>query len=114
MADAAMPVAPHRRGRSSGGGAAYRLDVAGRTLAAVVGGFVLASAASLLVAALLIGTDVHTRGRAVHAGMELSWLVWTGGAMWAFHARSQVLAWAWIVGPAAAALAVALLIGFEG
>jgi hypothetical protein len=37
----------------------------------------------------------------VSSGTLVSWLVWTGGAMWAFYASTQVRAWAFTLIPGA-------------
>lgn len=100
--------------RRQGGALPYRLDVAGRALAAVLGGFVLASAAASALAAALVAGGLQPRGMAVGSGTLVSWIVWTGAAMWAFHAPSQGRAWGWLLGPAAALGAVALALGLEG
>jgi hypothetical protein len=111
MADAVTAPARKRRGRGSGGGSArYRLDVAGRALAAIAGGFLLASALAWLFAAAMMAAGAQPRPHAVHTGTLTSWLVWTGGAMWAFYARGQAGAWGWLVIPAAAAAGLAFLI----
>jgi hypothetical protein len=91
-----------RGGRRSGGSAAYRLEVASRSLAGVVGGFLLASAFGWLTAALLHGIGAQQLAFAVHSGTLLSWLVWCGAAMWAFYAPRPWGAWAWILVPALA------------
>jgi hypothetical protein len=91
----------------------YRLEVASRSLAAIVGGFVLASGVAMIVSALL-AQGVQARGPAISSGTLISWLFWTGGAMWAFYARSQLAAWAWLVIPGAALWAAGVFLGFGG
>lgn len=91
----------------------YRLDVAGRSLAAVVGGFVLAGGFAVLLAALL-AWGAQARGAAVITGTYLSWIVWTAAAMWAFYARSHVTVWLTLLVPGAVFWTTGWLIGIGG
>lgn len=73
-----------------------RLDVASRSIAAIIGGYALAaSAAAWLAVALPIA-----RGQAVLAGMMTGILIAAGAALWAFSARSGLRAWLGIALPA--------------
>lgn len=99
-----------KRGRKSELTTAYRLEVASRALAAIIGGFALASAVAWLVSFGLMASGVQPRGPATSSGTVVSWLVWSGAAMWAFYARSQIAAWGWILAPAAALSALAFLL----
>lgn len=76
--------------------------IASRAAAALVGGYALATAASVLFAALLPGG----RGDGVLAGMLLSFSIYAAAALWAFAARSAGRAW---LGIALSALACAAL-----
>jgi hypothetical protein len=106
-------AAPRRSGRTRTVTFRYRFDVMSRSLAAIVGGFVLASGVAVILSALL-AQGVQARGAAVTSGTLISWLVWTGGAMWAFYARSHWAAWARLILPGAALWALAVVIGFGG
>ena len=94
------PVAPPasspapRRGKTQALTPGYRLEVASRSLLAVVGGFALASGAAVLIMAVLTATGAQPRGFATSSGTYLSWIFWVCAAMWAFYARTQRLAWA--------------------
>jgi hypothetical protein len=88
---------------------AYRLDVFGRMLAAIFGGFVLASTTAWLISGLIYAGGLQPRGIAVVSGTYLSWLIWAGGAMWAFYASSQFRVWAGILLPALTAALLAYL-----
>jgi hypothetical protein len=68
--------------------AAYRWNVAGRTLAASVGGLACASAAAIALSALLIETGAMTRPSAVHLATLLAFAVWAFVAMWCFKAAT--------------------------
>lgn len=106
-------AAPRRSGKARSATPAYRLEVLSRSLAAIAGGFVLASGVAIIAAALL-AQGVQSRGAAISSGTLVSWMIWTGGAMWAFYARSHWAAWAWLVLPGAALWAAGVAIGFGG
>jgi hypothetical protein len=89
----------------------YRLEVTSRSLAAMLGGFVLASGVAMMISAVL-AQGVQARGAAVSSGTLVSWLFWTAGGMWAFYARSQWAAWAWLILPGAAFWAAGVFLGF--
>jgi hypothetical protein len=114
MTDTSLEAAtPRRSGKSRSMTPAYRLEVASRALAAIIGGFILASGIALFLSAVL-AQGVQTRGPAVSSGTLVSWLFWTGGAMWAFYARSRWAAWAWLVIPGAVLWTAGVCIGFGG
>lgn len=91
----------------------YRLDVAGRAVAAIAGGYVVASAIGTAAAAMLFQTGVQARGPAVSAGTSLTFLVWAAAAMWAFSTRRHWMVWIGLLVPAIIGVAVAATIGFE-
>jgi hypothetical protein len=107
------PAGGRRSGKSRDLTPGYRWQVLSRCLAAILGGFVLASGVAMILSALL-AQGLQTRGAAIGSGTSLSWLFWTGGAMWAFFARSQWSAWIWLIVPGAAFWAAATFIGFGG
>jgi hypothetical protein len=65
--------------------ALYRFDVAGRTLLAALGGFLLTSAICILFASVLIKIGV-SRASATATSTQLGFLVWVLLAMWMFYA----------------------------
>ncbi|MFL9609583.1 DUF3649 domain-containing protein [Methylobacillus sp. Pita2] len=77
--------------------ARYRLAVASRIVAAVVAGYALASAVSILFALLL----PVSRAEAVLASTMLSFAVYAGIVIWVFHARSATQAWIGLLVPLA-------------
>lgn len=65
-----------------------------RCVAAVLGGYALANALSVAMAAIVaIGFNGMARSDAVLLAMQLSFVVYTGAVMWAFAARSAWSAW---------------------
>lgn len=66
-----------------------RLGIASRAMAAVLGGYVLATVSSVSLSQLVTLPRVH----AVLSGLLLSFVVYTGAIMWAFAARSVGRAW---------------------
>ncbi len=78
----------------------YRAAVALRALAAVLGGYWLASASTAALALAL--AQALPRIEAVLWATLLSWLVYALSAGWAFWARSTWRAWAGIALPATA------------
>lgn len=82
----------------------YRLAVASRSLAAVIGGYGCAAA---FAAALAVALPL-ARSEAVLWGTMLSFAVWSLAVIWAFAARSAGRAWLGILLPAAALGAVVL------
>ncbi|MGJ7529655.1 DUF3649 domain-containing protein [Variovorax sp. GB1P17] len=68
----------------------------GRVAAAVFGGYALAAAVAIFLAAVLPGS----RAAGVIAGMQLSFVVYTAAVIWAFSPISLVRAWAGLLLPA--------------
>jgi len=68
-----------------------------RCLAAALGGYALANALPVAVAAGLRGM---ARSDAVLVAMQLSFVVYGGAVMWAFAARSACAAWSGLAWPA--------------
>lgn len=65
-------------------------------MAAVVGGYVLATTLSTAIVALVasgFGFGAMARVDAVLVAMQMSFVVYTGAVMWAFAARSARGAW---------------------
>lgn len=81
-------------------------SIASRTVAAVLGGHVLAQALSIAAVALASGVWQMARADAALAAMQLSFVPWTCAVMWAFAARSARRAW---TGLALLSLAAGLL-----
>ncbi len=77
---------------------AARWNVLSRCVAAVLGGYALAS--TLPVAIVAAGFDGMARSDAVLVAMPLSFVVYAGAVMWAFAARSACAAWAGLGLPA--------------
>lgn len=78
----------------------YRAAVASRALAAVLGGYLLASASTAALALAL--AQALPRIEAVIWATLLSWLVYALSAGWAFWARNAWRAWIGITLPAIA------------
>ncbi|MDE1164981.1 MAG: DUF3649 domain-containing protein [Pseudomonas sp.] len=81
----------------SGVPASYRLAVASRVVAAALGGYVLASLASVCVAWLMPGS----RADAVVTAMMLSFLVYLVAVLWCFACHSAWRAWLGLLLPIA-------------
>ena len=75
--------------------ARYRLMVASRIFAAVVVGYALTSAVSILLALLL----PVSKAEAVLASTMLSFALYAGIVIWVFQARSAMLAWVGLLVP---------------
>ncbi|ENO90446.1 hypothetical protein [Thauera linaloolentis] len=69
--------------------AAYRWSVASRVAAAALGGYALASAATVLLALLWPAP----KAQALLWASMLSFTAYTVAVIWAFHARSNGRAW---------------------
>jgi hypothetical protein len=67
----------------------YRLAVASRVVAALAGGYLLASLANVAISLLL----PLARAEAVVSGMMLSFLVLLVAILWCFACRSATRAW---------------------
>jgi hypothetical protein len=78
----------------------YRLGVASRALAALLGGYLLAAAVAAACAVYLPGLLGAARSEATVGGAMLAYLVYAVGFMTAFACRSAWRAWAWNLGPA--------------
>lgn len=89
----------------SSDGLRYRLGVASRALAAIVGGYVLAALAAAVIAAYLPATRVE----AALTGTLASFPVYAAAVMGVFAARSAARAWAGLL-LSGALLGAALLI----
>ncbi|CAB3853223.1 MULTISPECIES: DUF3649 domain-containing protein [Achromobacter] len=75
----------------------YRFAVASRAVAAILGGYGLASAAAACLAVWL----PLQRAEAVVTAQMVSFVVYTCGVIWVFATRNAWRAWAGIVVPAA-------------
>ncbi len=83
----------------------YRLSVASRTVAAVLGGYALSAASTAALAVTL----PMPRAEAVVSATVFSFLVYSGAVIWAFATRSALRAWLGIAAPTVVCVAVALL-----
>ena len=72
------------------------LEVASRTSAAVLGGYMLAYAFTAGTASMLVAGGLLAKSDAVLAPSMLSFLVYLVAAIYAFAARTAWRAWAWI------------------
>ncbi len=75
----------------------YRLGVASRAIAAILGGYVVTALATALLAVILPMVRID----AVLTATLLSFTVYTCAVLWVFAARSAFHAWIGIVLPAA-------------
>ncbi|MGC7840043.1 DUF3649 domain-containing protein [Pseudomonas wayambapalatensis] len=73
----------------------YRLAVTSRSLAALLGGYLLASAASVCVSLLMPGAQVD----AALTGMMLSFVFYLLAFIWCFACRSAWRAWLGVLLP---------------
>lgn len=76
--------------------ASYRLAIASRITAAILGGYALATLFSIALAGL---PAVH-RADSVLAALLLSFAIYTAAILWAFAARSAWFAWLGLLVPA--------------
>ena len=83
-------------------GAVYRLGVASRSVAAIVGGYVLAALVTMLLSVSL----PMARSEAVMTATLLSFAVYTCAVMWVFATRSALRAWLGLLIPAAVIAAI--------
>lgn len=67
----------------------YRLGVASRTVAAIVGGYALSALAAAALALYL----PTTRAEAVLSGTMAAFVIYPGAVMWVFAARTAARAW---------------------
>lgn len=84
-----------------------------RFLAAVLGGYLLASAAAIFLAATFPATAA-ARAEGVLAGMQLAFIVYTGAVIWSFSPVPQSRVWAGLLVPAALLAAVGWLLPHLG
>ncbi len=78
----------------------YRLGVASRALAALGGGYLLASAVAAVCALYLPKWGGMARAEATVGGVMLGLLVYAVAFMAAFASRSAWRAWGWVLMPA--------------
>jgi len=83
-------------------GALYRLGVAARSVAAIVGGYVLAALVTMLLSVSL----PMARSEAVMTATLLSFAIYTCVVMWVFATRSALRAWLGLLIPAAVIAAI--------
>lgn len=83
-------------------GAVYRLGVASRSVAAIVGGYVLAALLTMLLSVSL----PMARAEAVMTATLLSFAIYTCAVMWVFATRSALRAWLGLAIPAAVIAAI--------
>jgi len=88
----------------------YRLAVTSRVLAAVLGGYIVASLASV---SLSMWVPMH-RADAVVTGMMISFLAYLGAVIWCFACRSAARAWFGMLVPSLVLAAVAGLAYWVG
>jgi hypothetical protein len=91
-------------------GLRYRLGVASRAVAAIVGGYALAGLAATVMALYLPTSRVE----ATLTGMLASFIIYTGAVMWVFAARTALRAWTGILAPSALLGAVLLVHFYAG
>ncbi|MBK0026690.1 DUF3649 domain-containing protein [Stenotrophomonas sp. S48] len=87
--------------------ASSRWGVLSRSLAAIFGGYALASVTSVFCVVVLPGA----RGQTVLTGMMLGILMAACAALWAFATRSALRAWVGILLPILLMAAIARLLG---
>ncbi len=68
-----------------------RWSVFSRMLAAIFGGYALATTSSLFIAQLLI--YIIEKNQAIHISIMLTFLIYAGTAMWVFSVTSARQAW---------------------
>lgn len=83
-------------------GTVYRLGVASRSVAAIVGGYVLAALLTMLLSVSL----PMARAEAVMTATLLSFAIYTCAVMWVFATRSALRAWLGLAIPAAVIAAI--------
>lgn len=86
-------------------GVRHRFGVAGRALAAIVGGYALAAA---FTAAVALAMRASPKEEAIYLATIPSFLLWAGAVVWSFAARTALRAWLGVVLPAVACGAVFL------
>lgn len=73
----------------------YRLSVLSRAIAAMIGGYALATMLSILLSRLL----PMPRAQAVATAMLLSFAIYTAAVLWVFAARTTYRAWGGLLLP---------------
>lgn len=86
--------------------ASYRLAVASRAVAAIVGGYVLTALATFALAIFL----PMSKAEASMTATLLSFLIYTCAVLWVFATRTAWRAWAGMVAPA---VVLGALIGLQ-
>lgn len=79
----------------------YRCMVASRALAAALGGYVLASLFTAVLAVGLPRVSDTSRASALLTATMLSFAVYAAAVLWAFSTRSALRAWGGIILPSA-------------
>ena len=97
MTATSTPAEPQPATARPGASLRYRLAVASRALAAIVGGYVLSALAAMAMALWL----PLARAEAVITGTLISFVVYTCAVIWVFAARDAWRAWAWLAAPSA-------------
>lgn len=104
MAPAPVPEKRPRAPKKSAAGEVsmrWRLAVASRVLAAVIGGYVLASLASVCLAYFLPLLFQSSRAEAAVLSMTLSFLFYLPAVLWCFACRTALRAWLGLLVPSA-------------
>jgi uncharacterized BrkB/YihY/UPF0761 family membrane protein len=89
----------------------YRLAVASRVIAAIVGSFALASAISIALAYVLMRFADMSRAHATATSTVASFLVWCALVMWCFHTASTRRVWLNMLVPTTVLAALAFVLG---
>ena len=92
----------------AGSAARYRWMVASRVLAGAVGGYVLASLCTAVLALLLPRVSDTGPASALLTATMLSFAVYAGAVVWVFSTRSALRAWAGMGLPSAVLFAALL------
>jgi hypothetical protein len=79
----------------------WRLAVASRVLAALLGGYLLAALCSVCLGQLLLLAFKATRAEAAVLSMTLSFLIYLPAVLWCFACRSALRAWLGLLLPCA-------------
>jgi hypothetical protein len=79
----------------------WRLAVASRVLAALLGGYLLAALSSVCLGQLLVMAFNASRAEATVLSMTLSFLVYLPAVLWCFACRSALRAWLGLLVPCA-------------
>ena len=90
------------------------LLILSRAAAAILGGYALASAATIFLAAVLLVFLPLPRAEAVLASTLLSFAVYTGAIIWVYAEHNIRRVWLGLLGASAVLAAVGLLLGQVG